>query len=485
MIENLSSKFDIIEYRSATIKQQIDYEMISVSVERIDSLIKRNLDRHVRNLLFIRPIFSNSINSNAIVLYGHIFKNWNVLFVEPEEESGIWTKVSIKSSSISSLSFDGFSLFTCNLCDLWEREEGPFLIFGTSGTTSRSKLVPINKRRLLHNQDAAKELYGYSKKIFSVMPLGHVNSICGPLTHCLLTGKKLIHADFNSMIYMDVILEKEQPDVLNCSPFFLESLIKLSLALKNKIKLPKSVVCASAPLNVDTLIAIDSENVQLQPAYGLSEAVNFSLGFGYEDDLQASDLLRDYGFLPTGRSLLGNRVEILDDLGNKVPDGVKGRVCISGNSLFKGYLDQQEESPFIQSSFGIMLDSGDLGFNKLINNTTYTTITGRSKETFNFRGVQQYFQDFELELRPTLGPHFYVTDMHYIDKTVERDLRLCVVILKMEIKDRMLNKEILKTNITSKFGSIPFSLITIKEIPRTKSGKIQRFKGVVIVDKIF
>ena len=117
---------------------------------------------------------------------------------------------------------------------------------------------------------------------------------------------------------------------------------------------------------------------------------------------------------------------------------------------------------------------------------TYFKITGREKETFNFRGMQTYFKDLELLIEELVPCDFYITDMHILDHEVESDTRLCIVVEgwsdKLEHSKPLLD---FQRNIKAELGNIPFSIVAVQKIPRTRSGKIQRLRKTGYDRKIF
>jgi acyl-CoA synthetase (AMP-forming)/AMP-acid ligase II len=319
------------------------------------------------------------------------------------------------------------------------------------------------------------------------MPLGHVNAICGAMTYCIIKGVDFVHSDFTSIVYFDKLMKLERPDLLNCSPFFLESIIKLDRISPALDNLPAQIVCASAPLKEETFVTISSFGSNVRPAYGLSEAVNFSIGFGVNDKNSTNAIFQKFKYLPTGRALEGNTVKIIDERANELAEGEVGNIAVSGEIVFDGYLNSGIDLPFLISPQGQrLLLTGDKGYKRVLNGCAYIKITGRNKETINFRGLQYYFTDLENTIRPLVNLDFYISDAHIFDVTLNRDTSIFIALESSpQLKKFVQNNGDLQTTISKLIGNIPFSIVEIAKIPRTQSGKIKRLERVDYVRKLF
>lgn len=481
----LDENMQFAQYRRSDDVTAFSGADLNLKVETIDNNICNYLEQFTDFNCFVSAQRQDDLFSNAVLLHGHLTKGWHILHAAPKNNECNWRQLDVPEKVHN----DIIQIFLLNekkgerRCELIE----PTQVFCTSGTTSKSKLVPVSRSRLLSNITASKELYFGCKKMLSVMPLGHVNSICGALTYCLFHNVAFVHSDFTSVIYINKLMATECPEILNCSPFYLETIVKLNEKLKVFDCLPSRIVCASAPLDEDTVRKIESDGSLVQPAYGLSEAVNFSLGFGCNDQYSAHEILKKFDFLPTGRPLAGNVVKIFDDANNEQPEKIVGNVAISGDIVFDGYLTNDAPSIFFNSSDGsTFLRTGDTGYIRFIDGYPYVKIIGRTKETFNFRGTQYYFTDLERLMSPIISEDFYVTDSSVYDRGAKRDECLCIAILKSGAIANSGNQEQgLKKRLSKILGNMPFVLWSITSFPRTKSGKIQRLTSVSNGKKVF
>ena len=472
-------------YKKANDVEKFDTNDLVSKAESIDAYLSQHFSNSSEPSIFFRAKKPSDLFSNATLLYGHLTKGWNIMHFDPDEVSEHWTELDVPSDL--SMELTKVYKFSGRHPTSHSKFLEPLQVFGTSGTTSQSKLVPIRKSKLLFNLEASTELYTNCKKMLSVMPLGHVNAICGAMTYCIIKGVDFVHSDFASIVYFDKLMKLERPDLLNCSPFFLESIVKLDRISRALHNLPAHIVCASAPLKEETFVTISSFGSNVRPAYGLSEAVNFSIGFGANDRNSANAIFEKYKYLPTGRALKGNTVKIIDERANELAEGEIGNIAIGGKIVFDGYLNKCVELPFLTSPKGYkLLLTGDRGFKKVLDGCAYIKVTGRNKETINFRGLQYYFTDLENTLRPVVNLDFYISDANIFDITVNRDTSIFIALESSPQLEKFIqNNGDLRKTISKLIGNIPFSIVEIAEIPRTESGKVKRLKRVHYVKKLF
>ena len=133
--------------------------------------------------------------------------------------------------------------------------------------------------------------------------------------------------------------------------------------------------------------------------------------------------------MPTGRALEGNTVKIIDERANELAEGEIGNIAIGGKLVFDGYLKSSVEPPFLTSPKGYrLLLTGDKGFKRVLDGCAYIKVTGRNKETINFRGLRYYFTDLENMLRPVVNLDFYISDASIFDITINRDTSIFIAL---------------------------------------------------------
>jgi surfactin family lipopeptide synthetase A len=173
-----------------------------------------------------------------------------------------------------------------------------------------------------------------------------------------------------------------------------------------------------------------------------------------------------------GRALDHCGLMIADDRDQALPENRVGNVLVKGENVTGGYFGQKgtDRALFIDG----WLRTGDLGF--LHRGDLY--ITGRIKDIIFINGMNYYAHDLEtiaLQLGDLATGKVVVTG--YFDEPEGRDRLLVFLVGSGNEATRSLC-----TRIRNHFGTViglsadTFIPVRSNEIPRTSSGKIQRYK---------
>jgi len=262
----------------------------------------------------------------------------------------------------------------------------------------------------------------------------------------------------------------------------------------------------SEPVRADTLerftrafVSCGFQHKAFYPCYGLAEATLFvSGGRRFSGpvtlQLQAEEIEKNRVveavlsgpgsriLVGCGQSQPGQQVRIVDPNSlHELRDDTVGEIWVTGPSISNGYWNNPAESKatfqarIADASEGSFLHTGDLGF--LHNGDLF--ITGRLKDVIIIRGRNHYPQDIELTveqshpvLRPGFGAAFSIDDA---------DQELLVVVHEIDRRQR-------KPEVAEIAGAIRQAVAEAHEldvyavvllragtIPKTTSGKIQRF----------
>lgn len=194
--------------------------------------------------------------------------------------------------------------------------------------------------------------------------------------------------------------------------------------------------------------------------YGLTEASRSTF----------TEFLSDINHLGSiGKASPNVEIKIKDGFGRTKNLGGEGEICIWGNHVTKGYINLPKTDFF----YGEYFRTGDIGS---MDSQGYVYIKGRYKEIINVGGKK-------------LSPIEVESKIHEFDPLLES---ACIGIKDPEgILGEVVKVFIVKNNSTTKFGDIdgflksklesykiPVEYEWIDEIPKTKSGKMQRQKLV-------
>lgn len=178
-------------------------------------------------------------------------------------------------------------------------------------------------------------------------------------------------------------------------------------------------------------------------------------------------------FVELGKPLRHVSVRIVDDEKQEVAENTVGHIEIKGKNVTKGYYQNEEATKACISEDG-WLHTGDLGFvreGKLV-------VTGRAKDIIFVNGQNFYAHDLERlaeQVKPIeIGK---VCAFGVFSETLGRDeVIFCVVEKKNDMNSFIALSNKLKEHIVSKTGVMIDYVIPVKQIPKTSSGKLQRFK---------
>lgn len=174
-----------------------------------------------------------------------------------------------------------------------------------------------------------------------------------------------------------------------------------------------------------------------------------------------------------GKPVNGCSVRVVDETGKELPDKTAGRILIKGGNVAVGYYNDASAmaAPHITDGW---LDTGDIGF--FYAGELY--ITGRTKDLIFVRGQNYYAHDIERVAHEvpgiTLGKTAAVGLLNEI--THEHEVILFVAIDDSQaLQFEQLKEDIIK-HLNLVLGVRLTDVVMISNIPRTTSGKIQRFK---------
>jgi acyl-CoA synthetase (AMP-forming)/AMP-acid ligase II/acyl carrier protein len=153
-------------------------------------------------------------------------------------------------------------------------------------------------------------------------------------------------------------------------------------------------------------------------------------------------------------------------------DKVIGNIQIKGDNVTSGYYNNTLATSKIKTKDG-WLDTGDLGF--IYNGSLY--ITGRAKDIIFIYGQNYYPHDIERQAEEIDGIELgKIAVTGYFDEKAQKDEVIAFVLHKGKLEDFVPIVINLKKHIVQCFGFEIDKIIQVKEIPKTTSGKIKRFK---------
>ncbi|KAB8246911.1 putative coenzyme A synthetase [Aspergillus flavus] len=336
------------------------------------------------------------------------------------------------------------------------------LVLHTSGTTGRPKAVPLTHKNLTTTMRNIRDTYKLTPKdrTYLVMPLFHVHGLLAAFLAPLYSGGSVIvppkfsaHEFWSDFVAYNANWYTAVPTIHQ---------ILLKTPLPNPIPNIRFIRSCSSPLSPKTFQDLEKTfNAPVLEAYAMTEAAH---------QMTSNPLppgKRQPGSVGLGQ---GVEIKILDQDGNEVPQGKEAEICVRGENVTKGYLNNPSanKSSFTKDGF---FRTGDQGKK---DPDGYVIITGRIKELINKGGEKIS----PIELDNTLLHHpkvaeavcFAIPDEGHYGEDIG-----AAVVLK---GNNTATEDELKSFMAEKLAKFktPKRVWIVPQIPKTATGKIQRRK---------
>lgn len=373
----------------------------------------------------------------------------------------------------------------------------------SSGSTGNPKGVMVTHKNLVTNINAISKAGSYTTNdaMISWMPLTHDMGLIGFHLNPLFAGMNQYLIPTNLFIRRPGLwLDKAsqyQTTVL-CSPNFGYSYILKNCITEapqnwdlSKVRL---IFNGAEPVSVKlcheflaNMLPYGLKTAAMCPVYGLAEATLAVTIPHMDDEVNWVDLDRNKlnpgnhisyvnpedaaSFVNVGKPVSDCSVRIADEDNNQVADLTIGHIQIKGDNVTQGYYNNPIETSKILVADG-WLKTGDLGFFK--DGSLY--ITGRAKDIIFINGQNFYPHDIEAvaEEIPGVGLNKMVVT-GYFNPDTQRDETVAFIFHRGSLESFMPVYKKAAALINSRAGFMADHIIPVKNIPRTTSGKLQRF----------
>ncbi|MFZ5985739.1 MAG: condensation domain-containing protein, partial [Bacillota bacterium] len=177
-------------------------------------------------------------------------------------------------------------------------------------------------------------------------------------------------------------------------------------------------------------------------------------------------------FADLGYPVKGCSVRICDDSGRVLGENSVGNIEIKGENVTAGYYNNSEATLRTIKTDG-WLNTGDLGFMK----DGRLVVTGRAKDVIFVNGQNYYAHDIERVSEGVEGVELgRAAACSVFNSDSQRDDIILFVLFKKKPEDFVELAVGLKKQIFKQMALEVANVIPVKSIPKTTSGKIQRYK---------
>jgi len=350
-------------------------------------------------------------------------------------------------------------------------DEAPWTITYTSGTTGKPKGVVRSHRSFVAHNWLRVANFGFDQDDIAllVMPTSHINSIFFSWAFTSLGGGVCIYnrASFDPEHYIKT-MQDEKVTFTSLVPTHYVMLLDLPDEVKTKYDVSgmRKLLCSSAPVRKETKLAAMEywKNASLFEEYGTTEAGGVTL-------LRPHEQLKKLGTI--GKEQYGiERIRLLDENGNDVPDGEVGEICVRTPSMFTQYLKDPEKTQEA-FKFGGYFRTGDMasrdedGYYVLVDRKADMIITGGENV-------------FPSEVEQLVASHPKVREVAVVgvpDRKWGEAIKAVVVPAEGVSPSKELEQEILDYclgKIASYKRPKSVDFIRTGDMPRTATGKILR-----------
>ncbi|CAJ2502808.1 Uu.00g102020.m01.CDS01 [Anthostomella pinea] len=333
------------------------------------------------------------------------------------------------------------------------------LVLHTSGTTSRPKVVPLTHRNLTRTMKNIKDTYKLTAqdRTMLVMPLFHVHGLlCALLAPLHCGASMIVPTKFSASEFWKDFIEYKA-NWYTAVPTIHQILLKSPAP--SPMPNIRFIRSCSSPLSPTVFHQLEEKfKAPVLEAYAMTEAAH---------QMTSNPLppaKRKPGTVGLGQ---GVEVKILNDAGDELPQGGEGEICIKGENVTKGYMNNPSANATAFAKGGFFR-TGDQGKK---DEDGYIVITGRIKELI-MKGGEKISP---IELDNVLTRHPAVSEAVSFaipDELYGQEIGVAIV-LKSGAK---LGQDELRGWCSERVAKwkVPKKIYFTETMPKTATGKIQR-----------
>ena len=271
--------------------------------------------------------------------------------------------------------------------DVQPGDDDPYIIIFTSGTTGRPKGAVISHKNTWAISRATTDMWGIlpSDKVLCNMPTSHVAG-----THDLLTSQFYAGATGVLMPKFDPLetleaIEKYSITYFGGVPTMYRLIFKNADVKAHDLSSIHLAILSGEPSSAELVRQVSEAfpNGKIVASFGMSETAGFFTFTLPDDPVERAEKTE-------GKPAPGFEMKIVDPMGNDLPVGEVGEMCVRGDSVISGYMDPEDnKNVFLKDGW---MATGDLG---KLDDQGYLIFMGRIKEMYISGGYNVYPQEIE------------------------------------------------------------------------------------------
>ena len=334
------------------------------------------------------------------------------------------------------------------------------LVLHTTGSTSRSKIVPLTHTNLCMSASTIGAALALSPRdrCLNVMPLFHGHGLKGMVLPSLVAGASVVCTPRFSTAEFFAWMVEFQPTWYSAVPTLHQAILAGATEHRDNIAgCPLRIIrSTSAPLPRQVLAALESVfNAPVIESYGTTKVSMVTCN-------PLPPRPRKVGSVGVA---VGAEVAILDEAGDVLPAGVTGEVVVRGASIMQGYDDAVANRDTFTHGWFM---TGDQGY---MDAEGYLFLSGRRKEVINRGGEKIAPQEVDDVLMDHPAVAQAVTFAMPHARLGEEVAAAVVLRPDAEATDRDLR--LFATAHLAVFKA-PQRIFIVDDLPRGPTGKLQR-----------
>ncbi len=334
----------------------------------------------------------------------------------------------------------------------------------TSGTEGLPKGVMLTHNNILASERAycARLNLTWQDVFMMPAPLGHATGFLHGVTAPFLIGARSVLLDIFTPAACLALLEQQRCTCMLGATPFVYDLLNLLEKQSADLSALRFFLCGGTTIPKKVARECQQRSIKLLSVYGSTESSPHAV-VNLDDPLSR--------FMHTdGYAAAGVEIKVVDDARKTLPPGCEGEEASRGPNVFMGYFDEPELTARALDEEGWYY-SGDLC---RMDEAGYIKITGRKKDII-VRGGENISSR---EVEDILLQHPKIHDACVVAMPDERlGERSCAYVV-LKAPHHSLSLEDVVTFFSRKRVAkykYPEHIVVIEKLPRTASGKIQKF----------
>lgn len=332
----------------------------------------------------------------------------------------------------------------------------------TSGTTGVPKTVCIRHNNLLYYLNNVKNLYPLASANMPLFTKPCVDLTVTSIYLPLITGGCIYVYDGDLLHAMADIVQNTSLNIIKLTPTHMQ-IMNTSIPRREMANV-RYVIAGGEVLNADVaarFLKAFGSHIQIHNEYGPTETTVGCMDYIYTGEEQTTSVSIGH---PTNNTF----VYVLDRFNNPLPVGQPGELCIAGDGVGAGYLNQCEltAQKFVPNPFGtgLLYKSGDLAIWEENGNLTFL---GRNDFQVKIHGLRIELGEIESAICSVEG-------ISQAAAIVRKDMSGRQLICAFYTETMPVAVEQIKNALKEKLPRymLPHIFTVLPEMPLASSGKI-------------